>query len=42
MWFDNWDDLEAAKRFHEGRELWAKLWAGVGAILAALLFKLIK
>jgi hypothetical protein len=42
FWFDNWDDPDAVKRFREGRELWAKLWAGVGAILAALLFKLIK
>lgn len=38
-WFDNWEDPEAAKRFREGRELWAKLWAGVSAILAALIFK---
>ena len=42
FWFDNWSDLEAANRFREGRELWAKLWAGVGAILATLLFNLIR
>jgi hypothetical protein len=42
FWFDNWEDREAEKRFREGRDLWAKLWAGVGAILAALLFKFIK
>lgn len=38
-WFDNWDNTKAADRFREGRALWAKLWAGVGAILATLLFK---
>ena len=38
-WFDNWGDHDAVKRFQEGQKLWAKLWAGVGAILAVLLFK---
>jgi hypothetical protein len=41
-WFDNWENEEAAKRYREGRELWSKLWAGVGAILAALLFTINK
>lgn len=39
LWFDNWGDHEAVKRFQDGRQLWAKLWAGVGAVLAALLYK---
>lgn len=38
-WFDNWDNHDAAKRFQDGQKLWANLWAGVGAILAVLLFK---
>ncbi len=42
FWFDNWDNTRAADRFREGRALWAKLWAGVGAILVTLLFKLIE
>lgn len=40
IWFDNWDDPQAKDRFREGRTLWAKLWAGIGAVLAAILFKL--
>jgi len=40
FWFDNWEDTQATDRFREGRTLWAKLWAGIGAVLAAILFKL--
>jgi hypothetical protein len=36
--FDNWENTGAVKRFQDGQKLWAKLWAGVGAILI-LLFK---
>jgi hypothetical protein len=39
FWFDNWEEHDAAKRFQNGQKLWAKLWAGVGAIIAVLLFK---
>lgn len=39
FWFDNWDDQAATRRFQNGQKLWAKLWAGVGAILAVLLFR---
>ena len=40
IWFDNWESDSAAKRFQDGQKLWAKLWAGVGAIIAVILFKL--
>ena len=36
---DNWDDPVAATKFVQGRDLWTKMWAGVAAVLAVLLFK---